>query len=107
MIYELRIYETVPGRLLALNDRFANHTLGFFKRHGIHVVGFWTEEIGTSNQLVYMLGFDSLADREKKWAAFQADLDWNRVRSESERDGPINARVHNRILRPISYSPMQ
>ena len=39
MIYELRIYETIPGRLPALNDRFANHTVGFFKRHGIHVVG--------------------------------------------------------------------
>ena len=68
MIYELRIYETIPGRLPALNDRFANHTVGFFEKHGIHVVGFWTEEIGTSNQLVYMLGFDSLADREQKWA---------------------------------------
>ena len=107
MIYELRIYETIPGRLPALNDRFANHTMGFFKRHGIHVVGFWTEEIGTSNQLVYMLGFDSLADREKKWAAFQADPDWNKVRAESEKDGPINARVRNTLLRPTSYSPMQ
>jgi len=107
MIYELRTYETIPGRLPALNERFANHTVGFFERHGIHVIGFWTEEVGTSNQLVYMLGFDSLADRENKWAAFQADPDWNRVRSESEVDGPINARVHNRILRPTNYSPMQ
>ena len=107
MIYELRIYEPIPGRLPALNERFANHTLGFFERHKIHVVGFWTEEIGTSNQLVYMLGFDNLEDREKKWAAFQADPDWNRVRAESEVDGPINARVINRILRPTSYSPMK
>jgi len=107
MIYELRIYETVPGRLPDLNARFANHTLGFFKKHGIHVVGFWTEDIGTSNQLVYMLGFDSLADREKKWTAFQADPGWNKVRAESEKDGPINARVRNRILRPTNYSPMQ
>ena len=67
MIYELRIYDTVPGRLPALNERFANHTLGFFKKHNIHVVGFWTEDIGTSNRLVYMLGYDSLADREQKW----------------------------------------
>ena len=107
MIYELRIYETIPGRLPALNARFADHTVGFFKRHGIHVVGFWTEDIGTSNQLVYMLGFDSLADRETKWAAFQADPDWAKVRSESEKDGPINARVRNTILRPTAYSPMQ
>lgn len=107
MIYELRIYETVPGKLPALNERFAKHTLGFFKKHGIQVVGFWTEDIGTSNQLVYMLGFDSLADREKKWTAFQADPGWNQVRAESEKNGPINARVRNMILRPTSYSPMQ
>ena len=107
MIYELRIYETIPGRLPALNDRFANHTLGFFQKHNIHVVGFWTEEIGTSNQLVYMLGYDSLADRETKWAAFQSDPDWHQVRAESEQDGPINARVRNIILRPTAYSPMQ
>jgi hypothetical protein len=107
MIYELRIYETVPGKLPALNERFAKHTLGFFKKHGIYVVGFWTEDIGTSNQLVYMLGFDSLADREKKWTAFQADPGWNQVRAESEKNGPINARVRNMILRPTNYSPMQ
>jgi hypothetical protein len=107
MIYELRTYETVPGRLPKLNERFAKHTLGFFKKYGIHVVGFWTEEIGTSNKLVYMLGFDSMGDREKKWTAFQADPDWNRVRAESEVDGPINARVNNVLLRPTSYSPMQ
>ncbi len=107
MIYELRIYETIPGRLPALNDRFANYTLGFFRDHGIHVVGFWTEDIGTSNQLVYMLGYDSLADREAKWNAFQADPGWQEVRAETEKDGPINARVRNMILRPTSYSPMQ
>ncbi|MCH7712209.1 MAG: NIPSNAP family protein [Chloroflexi bacterium] len=107
MIYELRTYETMPGKLPALNARFADHTVGFFKKHGIHVVGFWTEEVGTSNKLVYMLGFDSLADRETKWAAFQADPEWNKVRTETEKDGPINVRVNNRILRPTSYSPMQ
>lgn len=107
MIYELRTYETIPGKLPALNARFADHTVGFFKKHGIHVVGFWTEDIGTSNQLVYMLGFDSLADRESKWAAFQADPGWNKARAESEVDGPINARVKNMILRPTAYSPMQ
>jgi len=107
MIYELRIYETIPGRLPDLNARFADHTMGFFKRHGIHVVGFWTEEIGTSNQLIYMLGYDSLADRETKWAAFQADPDWNKVRSDTEKNGPINVRVRNMILRPTAYSPMQ
>ncbi len=107
MIYELRTYDTVPGKLPALNERFAKHTCGFFKKHGIHIVGFWTEEIGASNRLVYMLGFDSLADREKKWGAFQGDPGWHKVRAGAEEDGPINALVNNRILRPTNYSPMQ
>ncbi|MFL2645769.1 MAG: NIPSNAP family protein [Dehalococcoidia bacterium] len=107
MIYELRIYETIPGKLGDLNNRFSTHTVNLFKKHGIHVVGFWTEDIGTSNQLVYMLGFDSLADRETKWSNFQNDADWQRIRAESEIDGPINARVRNMILRPTDYSPMQ
>ena len=107
MIYELRIYETIPGKLGDLNNRFSTHTVKLFNKHGIHVVGFWPEDIGTSNQLVYMLGFDSLADRETKWTNFQNDTDWQRIRAESEVDGPINARVRNMILRPTDYSPMQ
>jgi len=51
MLYELRVYNALPGKLPALNDRFAEHTMGFFKKHGIGMLGFWTAEIGTSNQL--------------------------------------------------------
>ena len=76
MLYELRVYDARAGKLPALNDRFANHTTGFFKDHGIGIVGFWTDEIGRSNQLTYMLSFDSMADRERKWAAFAAVKRW-------------------------------
>lgn len=107
MIYELRIYEVAPGKLPAVNERFANHTLKFFEKHGIRVVGFWTEEVGTSNQLVYMTAFDSLADRERRWGAFQQDPEWLRLRTETEREGPMVLRIHNRILRPTAYSPLQ
>ena len=106
-VQELRVYEAMPGKLGALHDRFSNHTMGLFEKHGIENVGYWTEEVGTSNKLLYMLGYDNLADREAKWGAFVADPDWNKLRAETEKDGPINARVNNRILRPTSYSPMQ
>lgn len=42
MIYELRFYEVVPGKLSAVNTRFADHTIGVFQKHRIKVVGFWT-----------------------------------------------------------------
>jgi hypothetical protein len=107
MIYELRSYEVVPGRMPALNARFKNHTLGFFEKHGIKVIGFWEAVFGTSNVLHYMLAFEDLAHREKTWAAFQADEGWHKVRAESEQDGPIVARIRNEIWRPTNYSPMQ
>jgi hypothetical protein len=107
MIYELRRYEAVPGRLPALNARFKNHTLGFFAKHCIKVIGFWEAMIGTSNVLNYLLSFDDLAHRERAWAAFMADEDWQKVRAETERDGPLVARIRNEIWRPTNYSPLQ
>ena len=105
MLYEMRVYDAREGKLPALNDRFANHTTGFFKDHGIGIVGFWTAEIGTSNQLTYMLSFDSMADREEKWAAFGADPRWQEVRAETEKDGPFVDSVQNSFLRLTPYSP--
>ena len=105
MLYELRVYDAMPGKLGALNDRFANHTTGFFKNHGIGIVGFWTAVIGTSNQLTYILSFDDMADREKKWGAFQADPGWHKARADSETDGPLNARVQNSFMQLTPYSP--
>jgi NIPSNAP len=35
MIYELRIYQCVPGRLPVLLKRFEDHTLKIWEKHGI------------------------------------------------------------------------
>jgi hypothetical protein len=107
MLYELRSYEVVPGRMPALNARFQNHTLGFFAKHGIRAVGFWEAAIGTSNVLHYLLAWDTLAHREKAWGAFMADPEWQRVRDETQRDGPIVAHVRNEIWQPTAYSAMK
>lgn len=105
MLYEYRLYKAVPGKLPNINDRFAQHTIGFFQKHDIGIMGFWTDEIGASNQLTYILSFDSMADREAKWSAFQSDPGWHAVRAETEANGPIVAQVVNAFLRPTAYSP--
>ena len=107
MIYEYRRYEAVPGRMPALNERFKNHTLGLFEKHGIKVIGFWEAIIGTNNVLHYIVAFEDLAHRERAWASFQADPDWIKARNASEEDGPIVARLNAEIWRPSVYSPMQ
>ena len=96
MIYELRVYHAVPGRLPDLLKRFDTITLKIWQRHGIEQAGFWTTLVGDSNQtLYYFLKWDSLAEREKKWNAFQADPEWHKQRAETEAHGPIVAKVTN------------
>src|ERR1700756_192117 len=108
MLYELRVYHCVPGRLPDLLKRFDTITLNIWKRYGIEQAGFWTVAIGDSNQaLYYFLKWESLADREKKWAAFQADPEWNTKRAETEKNGAIVARVENQILQPTSFSSVK
>lgn len=108
MLYELRIYHCVPGRLPDLLKRFDTITIGIWKRHGIEQAGFWTTGIGESNQtLHYLLKWESLADREKKWNAFQADPEWHTKRAETEKNGAIVARVENSILQPTAFSSVK
>src|ERR1700734_3684254 len=108
MLYELRIYECVPGKLPDLNKRFDTITLKLWEKHGIKQAGFWTTVIGESNQtLYYMLAWDSLAEREKKWAAFGADPEWLSARAKTEEAGPIVANVKNFILAPTPYSSVK
>jgi len=108
MIHELRIYHCVPGRLAALNKRFETVTLKIWEKHGIRQAGFWTVLIGESNHaLYYLLEWEDLAEREKKWDAFQADPEWQKARAETEKDGPIVAHLSNCILAPTPYSKVR
>src|SRR6478609_402980 len=82
MIYELRVYSCLPGRMAALQNRFQNHTLRIWEKHGIRQAGFWTTLIGpANNDLTYMIAWDSLADREARWNAFMADPEWIAARA--------------------------
>ena len=108
MIYETRIYETHPGMLPALNARFRNHTMKIFERHGIKNIGYWTSDVGEfSDRLTYIIAFEDAGAREKAWEAFRNDSEWNEVREESEKDGPIVKRVFNNLLTPTDYSPLK
>jgi hypothetical protein len=108
MIHELRVYRCVSGRLPALLNRFQNVTLRIWEKHGIRQAGFWTTLIGESNQqLTYLLEWESLAEREKKWNAFASDPEWLAARAETEKDGPIVDNIVNSILQPTAFSSVR
>jgi hypothetical protein len=108
MIYELRIYRAVPGRLPALLSRFANQTLRLWQKHGIRQAGFWTTVVGASSQeLTYMLAWQSLAVREMLWAAFAGDPEWHAIVAETEKDGPPWQDISNQLLVPTAFSSVR
>ena len=108
MIYELRIYHCVPGRLPALLKRFEDYTLKIWEKHGIRQAGFWTVLIGDgSNDLHYLLAWESMAEREKVWGTFLADPAWIKVRADTEKDGPIIANVKSSFLKPTAFSTVK
>jgi hypothetical protein len=108
MIHELRVYNCVPGRLPDLLRRFETTTLELWKRHGIRQVAFWTVAIGESNQqLIYLLEWESLAEREQRWGAFMTDPEWLSKRAATEQNGPIVSSLSNSILVPTAFSAMK
>ena len=108
MVYELRVYHCLPGRLPALLKRFEGTTLALWERHGIKQAGFWTTLIGpSSHALTYLVAWESLADREKKWTAFQSDPEWIQGRAASEADGQIIANIESSFLSPTAFSSVK
>ena len=84
MLYEMRIYHAMPGRLPDLNKRFDTITLKLWDKAGIRQVGFWTVAVGPSNNaLYYILEWKDMAEREQKWTAFAASPEWISARGET------------------------
>ncbi len=108
MIYEMRVYRCVPGRLPALLKRFDTITLKIWERHGIRQAGFFTTMLGLSNQeLTYFLAWESLAERETKWTAFMTDPAWIEARAKTEADGQIVENIVSQILTPTAFSAVK
>ena len=45
--------------------------------------------------------------RQRAWAAFMADPEWQAAKRASEANGPLVERVVNKIWKPTSFSPLQ
>ena len=54
-VYELRIYTIHPGKAEALHNRFRNHTLRLFKKHGIESIGYWMPADTADQRMFFLL----------------------------------------------------
>jgi hypothetical protein len=109
-IFELRVYHSPTWRQLrALHERFAGPEIKIFHRSGVQPLFYSSTAIGANMpNLTYLIPFESLAAREKAWAAFGADPEWAKVRQESvEKHGQIASVIQIALYRAAGYSPVR
>ena len=102
MIYEHRTYSILPGKMGEFTEAFGT-IVPLFAKHGAKMIGAWQTSIGTSNEFVYILGFENMAAQEKFWAAFRQDPGMKAYLA----GGVRTDHVVNKILRPVACSPLQ
>lgn len=110
MVYELRIYECIPGRLEAFLD-LIQQSLGIFQKHGIRAVGYWTERYGSPYRVTCMIQWENEAERiQKLEGGLAQDPTWLALRDQlnlPESGGGMLSSVENRLLVPTVFSAMQ
>jgi NIPSNAP len=108
-VFELRTYYAAPGKLKALEARFRDHTIKLFEKHGMTVVGFWTELKPKEGEekLIYILAYPSKDAADKSWKDFGGDSDWKKVKEESEKDGKLVNKLESVYMNPTDYSPLK
>src|SRR6185436_2232873 len=91
--YELRIYKAQPGKRDALAARFASRTAAIYARHGITNVGYWIPQqsdpelgISAENTFIYIRGYPSKEERDKRLEARGADPEFAEVVTNQERN---------------------
>lgn len=113
-VFELRTYIATPGNLERLNNRFRNHTVKLFEKHGMTNIVYWSvlngetmtaaklleaaSPVGNAeakidanlpaagNALVYFLAHASPEAAKESFGKFGKDEEWSKARQASEAD---------------------
>jgi len=102
--YELRVYTAKPGKRDALAARFATRTAAIYARHGITNVSYWIPQqsdaalgISAENTFIYMRGYPSREERDKRLKAAHDDPEFAEVVTKQERnpETKLIENVHN------------
>lgn len=112
--FEMRTYSCTPGNLPALLNRFREHTVDLFSKHGMKHFGYFvpiTGQPGAEDTLVYFLAHASKEAAAKSFAAFRTDPEWIKAKSASETavggSLTIPEGVKSEFLTATDYSPVK
>jgi hypothetical protein len=106
-VFELRTYYVHPGKMDALNARFKDHTNKLLEKHGMQLLGFWTDSKDPGRKLIYLVAHKSKDAADASWKAFRDDPDWIAAKKKSEENGPLVEKVESTWLNPTDYSALK
>ncbi|MGV9861034.1 NIPSNAP family protein [Rhodococcus koreensis] len=106
-VFELRTYVAVAGKVDQLVERFSDHAVALFEKHGMASVGYWVasdDQGNPTDSLIYIVAHESRESAQKSWEAFWADPEWSELQAKGER---ITASATSVFLDPTSFSPVR
>jgi hypothetical protein len=108
-VFEMRTYTTHEGKLDALHQRFSDHTMRIFEKHGMKNIGYWvpTDPELSENTLIYIISHESREAARRSWDAFRSDPEWQEVYEASHADGVIVSNVESVFMESTPYSPIK
>jgi len=104
MIVEMRTYVLHPGQqggFMALMER---EGIAIERRILGRMLGFYTCEIGTLNQIVHLWGYDSFEERQQRRARLAADPEWAAF---APKVLPMIRDMENKILSPAPFAAVE
>lgn len=110
MIYEMRRYDCMPGKLANLHELMEKLAIPVFERLGMTVVGCWSPAVGDDeNCLIYLLAYEDMGARQKAWDNFWVDPEWTEGRAKlaAKFGGPVVARSNSVFLKAAPYSNLK
>jgi NIPSNAP len=105
-VFELRTYESPSDQDHKLKVDMMQSEGGIFAKAGFWPVFYGDTLIGSRlPSLTYMLSYESVAERDKKWAAFGSSPEWKSLSGQPKYAfEDLVSNITNLILTPTAYS---
>jgi hypothetical protein len=113
-VFEMRTYTASSGNLPALHQRFRNHTLGLFEKHGMTNLAYFqpiADQPAADVTLLYFLAHRDAGSAAKSWNDFRSDPVWLAAKTASETAAGGSLTVPDGVksvfLNPTDFSPIK
>lgn len=107
-VFDLRLYARVPDKEAAFRDRWRDHAIRIYERHGMDNLGWWeATDTEHADVMATLFAHESLDAINATIGAFHRDEEWIRIEKETEAGGKLRSSVTAYKLTPTDFSAIK